>query len=159
MPSTRADRRGPLVSAQRDIYLLNVQDALGRAIHCHWQLGSGALDPLALGTSLFAAEANIIPSTFRRFIDLAQAGNMAAAGEVLGQIRRFNQLVMDWGPCARWIKMAMKILKLPGWEGGLRKPYLMPADDAIRSFAERLLRLGISEIDSMAHAAGVSLQR
>src|ERR1700693_1154632 len=34
------------LSAQRDIYLLNVQDALGRAIHCHWQLGSGALDPL-----------------------------------------------------------------------------------------------------------------
>jgi dihydrodipicolinate synthase/N-acetylneuraminate lyase len=147
------------LSAQRDIYLLNVQDALGRAIHCHWQLGSGALDPLALGTSLFAAEANIIPSTFRRFVDLAQAGNIAAAGEVLGQIRRFNQLVMDWGPCARWIKMAMTILKLPGWEGGLRKPYLMPAEDAIRSFAERLLRLGISEIDLMAHAAGVSLRR
>jgi len=49
------------LSAQRDIYLLNVWDALGREIHCHWQLGSGALDPLSLGTSLFAAEANIIP--------------------------------------------------------------------------------------------------
>jgi 4-hydroxy-tetrahydrodipicolinate synthase len=34
---------GVRLSAQRDIYLLNVQDALGRAIHCHWQLGSGAL--------------------------------------------------------------------------------------------------------------------
>jgi dihydrodipicolinate synthase/N-acetylneuraminate lyase len=141
------------LSAQRDIYLLNVQDALGRAIHCHWQLGSGALDPLALGTSLFAAEANIIPQTFRRFVDLAQAGNMAAAGEVLGQIRRFNQLVMEWGPCARWIKMAMRILKLPGWEGGLRRPYLIPADDIVRSFAERLLQLGIPEIEQLARAA------
>jgi len=84
------------LSAQREIYLLNVQDALGRAIHCHWQLGSGALDPLALGTSLFAAEANIIPQTFRRFVDLAQSGDVAAAGETLGQIRRFNQLVMEW---------------------------------------------------------------
>ena len=84
-----------------------MQDALGREIHCHWQLGSGALDPLSLGTSLFAAEANIVPQTFRRFIDLAQAGKMAAAGEVLANIRRFNQLVMEWGPCARWIKMAM----------------------------------------------------
>jgi dihydrodipicolinate synthase/N-acetylneuraminate lyase len=144
------------LSAQRDIYLLNVQDALGRAIHCHWQLGSGALDPLALGTSLFAAEANVIPQTFRRFVDLAQAGQLAAAGEVLGQIRRFNQLVMEWGPCARWIKMAMKFLKLPGWEGGLRRPYLMPTDDVVIDFGERLLQLRIPEIDAMARAAGVT---
>jgi dihydrodipicolinate synthase/N-acetylneuraminate lyase len=143
------------LSAQRDIYLLNLQDTLGRAIHCHWQLGSGALDPLAMGTSLFAAEANIIPQTFRRFVDLAQAGKLAAAGEVLGQLRRFNQLAMVWGPCARWIKMAMKFLKLPGWEGGLRRPYLMPADDVVTDFGERLLRLGIPEIDAMARAAGV----
>jgi dihydrodipicolinate synthase/N-acetylneuraminate lyase len=141
------------LSGQRDIYLLNVQDALGRAIHCHWQLGSGALDPLSLGAGLFAAEANIIPQTFRRFIDLAQAGRTAEAGEVLGQIRRFNQLVMEWGPCARWIKMAMMILKLPGWEGGLRKPYLMPADDIVRGFAERLLQLGVPEIEETAREA------
>jgi dihydrodipicolinate synthase/N-acetylneuraminate lyase len=145
------------LSAQRDIYLLNVQDALGRAIHCHWQLGSGALDPFSFGTSLFAAEANIIPQTFRRFVDLAQAGKIAAAGEVLGHIRRFNQLVMEWGPCARWIKMAMKLLKLPGWEGGLRKPYLMPPDDVLHCFAERLLQLGIPEIDEMARAAGLAV--
>ena len=143
------------LSAQRDVYLLNVQDALGRKIHCHWQLGAGALDPLALGTSLFAAEANIIPQTVRRFVDLAQAGDLAAAGEVLGHIRRFNQLVMEWGPCARWIKMAMKILRLPGWQGGLRKPYLMPGDDILQDFASRLLRLGIPEIDSLARAAGL----
>ncbi|HEX3864936.1 MAG TPA: dihydrodipicolinate synthase family protein [Stellaceae bacterium] len=142
------------LSAQRDIYLLNVQDALGRAIHCHWQLGSGALDPLALGTSLFAAEANIIPQTFRRFVDLAQAGELAAAGEALGHIRRFNQLVMEWGPCARWIKMAMQIFKLPGWQGGLRKPYLMPPDAVVRDFADRLMRLGIPEMEKMAREAG-----
>jgi dihydrodipicolinate synthase/N-acetylneuraminate lyase len=133
---------------------LNVQDALGREIHCHWQFGSGALDPLAFGASLFSAEANIVPQTFRSFIDLAQAGRMSAAGEALGHIRRFNQLVMEWGPCARWIKMAMRVLKLPGWEGGLRKPYLMPPDDVVQAFADRLLRLGIPEIDDMARAAG-----
>ncbi len=143
------------LSGQRDIYLLNVWDALGRQIHCHWQLGAGALDPLSLGASLFAAEANIIPQTFRRFADLARRGEMAAAGEALGQIRRFNQLVMEWGPCARWIKMAVRILKLPGREGGLRKPYLMPPDDVVEDFVDRLLRLGIPEIDAMATAAGI----
>lgn len=146
------------LSGQRDIYLLNVQDALGRAIHCHWQLGSGALDPLSFGTSLFAAEANIIPQTFRRFVDFAQAGKMAEAGEVLANIRRFNQLVMEWGPCARWIKMTMKILKLPGWKGGLRKPYLMPPDDVVEDFAARLLHLGIPEIDDMARVVGLCVR-
>jgi 4-hydroxy-tetrahydrodipicolinate synthase len=144
------------LSGQRDIYLLNVWDALGRPIHCHWQLGSGALDPLSLGTSLFAAEANIIPQTFRRFVDLAQSGKLAEAGEILGHVRRFNQLVMEWGPCARWIKMAMHVLRLPGWEGGLRKPYLMPSDGILKDFADRLLRLGIPEIDEMAHDAGLN---
>jgi dihydrodipicolinate synthase/N-acetylneuraminate lyase len=144
------------LSGQREIYLLNLWDALGRAIHCHWQLGAGAFEPLALGASLFAAEANIIPQTFRRFVELAQTGNLTAAGEVLAQIRRFNQLVMEWGPCARWIKMAMWVLKLPGWEGGLRKPYLMPHEDVVTAFAERLLRLGIPEIDAVARAAGLS---
>jgi dihydrodipicolinate synthase/N-acetylneuraminate lyase len=143
------------LSGQREIYLLNVQDALGRKIDCHWQLGAGALDPLSFGASLFAAEANIIPQTFRRFIDFARAGDLAAAGAVLSTIRRFNQLVMEWGPCARWIKMAMAVLKLPGWQGGLRKPYLMPAEDALREFADRLLRLGISEIDDLARTAGL----
>ena len=143
------------LSGQREIYLLNVQDALGRKIACHWQLGSGALDPLSFGAGLFAAEANIIPQTFRRFIDLAQTGDIAAAGAVLAQIRRFNQLVMEWGPCARWIKMAIAVLKLPGWQGGLRKPYLMPAETVMQEFAGRLLRLGIPEIDDLARTAGL----
>jgi dihydrodipicolinate synthase/N-acetylneuraminate lyase len=141
------------LSGQREIYLLNLQDALARKMHCHWQLGSGALDPLSLGASLFAAEANIIPKTFRLFVDLAQSGKIVESGEVLGQIRRFNQLVMEWGPCARWIKMAMTLLKLPGWQGGLRKPYLMPDEERLRDFGDRLLQLGIPEIDDMARAA------
>lgn len=143
------------LSGQREIYLLNIQDALGRKIDCHWQLGSGALDPLSFGVSLFAAEANVIPRTFRRFVDFAQAGDIAAAGEVLAQIRRFNQLVMEWGPCARWIKMAIAVLKLPGWQGGLRKPYLMPTETVMHDFTARLLQLGIPEIDDLAREAGL----
>jgi hypothetical protein len=36
----------------------------------------------------------------------------------------------------------------------LRKPYLMPPDEVLRDFAERLFRLGIPEIDDVADAAG-----
>jgi len=146
---------GARLSAQPQIYLIDVQDMVDRKIDYHWQLGSGALDPLALGATLFAAEANIIPRTFREFIDHAEAGRFEAAGKTLAGIRRFNRLIMQWGPCARWIKMCMKILRLPGWEGGLRKPYLMPPDDEMRAFADALLRLGLPEIDAMARAAGL----
>jgi dihydrodipicolinate synthase/N-acetylneuraminate lyase len=148
---------GARVSAQPQIYLIDLQDMVDRPIEYHWQLGSGALDPLALGATLFAAEANIIPQTFRSFIDHAQAGRFAEAGKVLANIRRFNRLIMQWGPCARWIKMCMLTLRLPGWEGGLRKPYLMPPDDEMRSFRNALLRLRVPEIDAMARSAGLAV--
>ena len=128
---------GARLSGQPQIYLIDLQDMVDRTIEYHWQLGSGALDPLALGATLFAAEANIIPETFRSFIDHARAGRFADAGKVLADIRRFNRLIMQWGPCARWIKVCMQILRLPGWEGGLRKPYLMPPDDEMRRLRRR----------------------
>jgi dihydrodipicolinate synthase/N-acetylneuraminate lyase len=146
---------GARLSGQPQIYLIDLQDMVDRTIEYHWQLGSGALDPLALGATLFAAEANIIPKTFRAFVDHAQAGRTDAAGKALADIRRFNRLIMRWGPCARWIKMCMRILLLPGWEGGLRKPYLMPDDDEIRGLTDALLRLRVPEIDEMARAAGL----
>ena len=148
---------GARLSGQPQIYLIDLQDTVDRPIEYHWQLGSGALDPLSLGATLFAAEANIIPRTFRQFIDHAQAGRFDAAGKTLADIRRFNRLIMRYGPCARWIKMCMRILRLPGWEGGLRKPYLMPPDDEVNAFAEALLRLRVPEIDAMARAAGLGV--
>jgi 4-hydroxy-tetrahydrodipicolinate synthase len=145
---------GARLSAQPQIYLIDLRDMVDRTLEYHWQLGSGALDPLALGATLFSAEANIIPVTFRAFIDHAQAGRFDAAGKTLADIRRFNRLIMQWGPCARWIKMCMRILRLPGWEGGLRKPYLMPGDDEMRGFIDALLRLRVPEIDDLAREAG-----
>lgn len=148
---------GARFSGQPQAYMLEVQDGAGRAIECHWQFGSGSLDPMALGATLFAAEANILPQTFRTFIDHAEAGRLREAGVALGHIRRFNQLIMRWGPCARWIKACMLVLKIPGWEGGLRKPYLMPPDDELRAFADSLLRLRIPEVDAMARSAGLTV--
>jgi dihydrodipicolinate synthase/N-acetylneuraminate lyase len=148
---------GARLSSQPQIYLIDLQDMVNRPIEYHWQLGSGVFDPLALGATLFAAEANIIPQTFRKLIDLHEAGRFKEAGKVLADIRRFNRHVMQWGPCARWIKACMLILKLPGWQGGLRKPYLMPTEEELRIFADTLLRLRIPEVDAMARAAGLSV--
>ena len=37
----------------------------------------------------------------------------------------------------------------------MRKPYLMPPDDEVQRFAAGLLKLGFSEIDDLARAAGL----
>ncbi len=141
---------GVRLSHQRDIYLLTLQRLAGRKLDYHCQFGTAAFDPLALGATLFAAEANIIPQTFRLCMDRYAAGRMEEAGAALADIRRFNELIMNYGPCARWIKMCMRILGLPG--SGLRKPYLMPPDTEIATFAAALAALRIPEIEALGLA-------
>ena len=145
-----ADIVGIRLSGVREIYMITLQDMVRRPMTYHWQFGSAALDPLALGAELFAAEANIIPATVALFRDLYEQRRFDELGEVLAHIRRFNKFVMRWGPCARWIKMAMHVLKLPGWEGGLRRPYLMPPEPELQQFAHGLLALRIPEITNLA---------
>jgi len=53
--------------------------------------------------------------------------------------------------------MAMRIFKLPGWQGGLREPYRMPPDEEVQRFQDGLLRLGLPEIEEQARAAGLEL--
>ena len=62
---------------------------------------------------------------------------------------------MEQWPGARWQKMALKVFKLPGGEGGLRKPYLMPSDAEVERFTTGVLALGLAEIDELARAAGL----
>jgi hypothetical protein len=78
---------------------------------------------------------------------------MAAA---YGEIQRFLIYVQRWSPGpTRWIKMAMKVLKLPGGEGGVREPYRLPPEAEMQQFTEGLLKLGLPEITEQAKAAGL----
>ena len=48
--------------------------------------------------------------------------------EGLADLKRDNRYVSKCNPAIpRWIEMAMKVLKLPGGEGGLREAYRMSA--------------------------------
>lgn len=69
-------------------------------------------------------------------------------------MHRFNRFVEQWSG-ARWQKMALKVFKLPGGEGGLRTPYLMPTDVDVERFTAGLLASGLAEIDELARAAGL----
>jgi hypothetical protein len=61
--------------------------------------------------------------------------------------------VLNWrGAHPRWIKMMMKAFRIPG--SGIRGPYRMASDSEIERFREGVLKLGISEVDELAKAAG-----
>ena len=90
-------RRHPQVSAVRlshqpEIYLIDLQDMIDREIAYYFQFNSGTLGPLALGATLFSAEANILPKTFRQFLDLYEAGKLDEIGVVLAAYPAFLPL-------------------------------------------------------------------
>lgn len=146
------------LSGVGDTYFIELKDALKRDVAIFVPFQS-SLHTLTLGaTGLLGAEANIIPKTFRRYIDHFESSDFAGLGKVYADLQRFNRYVAKWHSSSpRWLKMAMKVLKLPGGEGGARGPYLMPLDDEVQRFTDGLLRLRLPEIDDLARAAGLRL--
>ena len=141
-----------------DDYFVRLTEMVDRKID-FYTMFTASLQGLAMGSAgLIATEATIIPKTFRRYVDLYEQGKIDEMGRVYADIRRFLNYVSAWHPSnVRAIKMAMKVLKLPGGEGGLREPYRLPPDDEMASFTDGLLRLGVAEINDQARAAGLKV--
>lgn len=143
-----------------DKYLIDLKDMIARDIEYYVPL-TGTPHTFTLGAAgIIGGELNLVPKTFRRYVDLFESGNTDELALVYADLERFCQYMTNpkWYPTpARGIKMAMQALKLPGGEGGLREPYLMPAADVFQEFTEGLLRLRVPEIDEAARAAGLSI--
>ena len=141
-----------------DTYLIDLKDLMKRDIEYYVPIG-GSLNAFNLGaTGLLAPEANIVPKSFRQYIDCYESGNYKELAVVYAHLLRITEYVAKWNQSnPRWQKMAMKVLKIPGGEGGLRGPYRMPPDDEVARFTDGLLRLRMPEIDEMARAAGLKL--
>ena len=145
-----------LVGLDGDDYFLELRDLLDSRVSLNVPL-PGALQMLDLGaTGLICNLSNLIPKTVRRYVDLYQAGDRSELGLVYADLQRFSRYV-DHGPWKnpRWQKMAMQIFQLPGWQGGLREPLLMPSDEEIESFKRGLLALDLAEINELAAVAGL----
>jgi dihydrodipicolinate synthase/N-acetylneuraminate lyase len=105
---------------------------------------------------VIGGEQNMLPKTFRRYLDLYESGKVVEAAQVYADLKRFMRYITKWrGAFPRPIKMMMKIFRQPGWT--LRGPYKMPPDDELQKFAEGLLKLHIAEIGEMARAAGLKV--
>lgn len=156
-----ADRHGQVVAinlaGQGDAYFIELKNALKRKVDIYVPY-NGSMEALALGaTGLLGAEANIVPNTFRRYLDCYSAGDIKGAAGVYGDLHRLTHYLKPWHHGSpKWIKMFMKAFKRPGGEGGLREPYRMPDEAEIRRFVDGLLRLDIAEINQRASAAGLA---
>ncbi len=141
-----------------DRYFINLKEVLNRDLDIYVAY-PGSLQTLEMGaTGLLGAEANFVPQTFRRYIDLYEARNFEELGPVYASLTRVSEFVEQWkASTPRWIKLAMRAFKLPGYRGGVREPYLMPGEGEVQKFRAGALSLNVPEINDMARAAGLPL--
>lgn len=144
------------LTAVSDGYFLRLKDRITRPVDYYVPI-SGAAYTIELGaTGLLGTEANILPKTYQRFVNALNARNSVELAVAYGEIQRFLTYVRRWSPGpTRWIKMAMKVLKLPGGEGGVREPYRLPPAEEMKEFTAGLLKLEVPEIIEQARAVSL----
>lgn len=140
------------LAAEGDHFFFTLQE---KAPNIALNVPIGQASLLSMGAAgLVSAEATILPKTYRRYLDAIEAGDAVAAKDFYKQAVRFGNFVRAWGPSnARWLKMAMRLLKLPGGKGGPRRPYRMPPQEEMDKFAKGLAALAIPELDELIAAA------
>jgi 4-hydroxy-tetrahydrodipicolinate synthase len=131
-------------------YFGAVRDALPDSVRLYTSMPD-VLQSFVLGaTGCFGAEANIIPKTCHRIIEHYAAGANDELGDVVRAVQRFGAICRQWGPgYARYVKMALKVLGLPGGNGILRKPYVLPADDELNKMSQAFQTLGIRKLEGL----------
>jgi 4-hydroxy-tetrahydrodipicolinate synthase len=133
-------------------YFLETRDVLqdlGREVRLYTSMMSFAEGLYAGSYGVQSAEPNLIPYTMRRFADAVLSGDTATTAELFVFIYNFMRVCNRWAPStARWLKMGLKVLDLPGRNGVLREPYLLPGEDQLTSMREAFDALSVVEIEA-----------
>jgi 4-hydroxy-tetrahydrodipicolinate synthase len=145
------------LASQGDAYFVRLKDALTRPVDIYVPYSS-SLHTLGMGaTGLLGAEANVIPRTFRKYLDQYAAGDLPGLHQTYADLKRFTAFAGTWGSSSpRWIKLAFVAWRLPGWAGGTRPPFVQPGVEAAEQFRRGALQLNIpeiSELDWLAHGS------
>jgi dihydrodipicolinate synthase/N-acetylneuraminate lyase len=142
-----------------DNYLIDMREMLADSVALYVTT-RGSLTAFPLGANgIIGAEMNVLPKTYRLYIDLYERKMLEEAARVYAELMRVIRYVSRWNETnARWVKMSMRAFNLPGAEGGLRAPARMPGNDELQAFTEGLLRLGVPEISELARSAGLTLR-
>ena len=139
-----------------DAYFIDLKDMIKRKDVEIFVPYPSSMNTLKMGaTGLLGAEANIIPNTFRQYIDQYERGDYEAMGVTYGHLQRFTQYTKRWhAGSPRWLKACFKALGIRGQ--GIREPYRHLPPDEFARFKEGLLKLGIPEVNQMAGATAGS---
>jgi len=138
-----------------DSYYVALKDALQRDVEVYVPLRASAHTLAAGATGLLGAEANIIPQTFRRYLDAYTAGDAAELTRSYAELLRFGDYTRQFQTASpRWIKMSMTLLGLPGAAGGVRDPYRDAPADELERFAAGFRQLDVREVQEGLAAAG-----
>src|SRR5262249_42296140 len=139
-------------------YFIDLKNALRRDVALYVPLPV-SLNLFTLGPAgVVRGPLHLTPKMYGRYVKLYTEKKFEETGQVFADLMRTNQYVYPWDKIiGRMVKMFMHVLKLPGWEGGLREPCRLPPEAELKKFADGLLRLRVPEIDEMAKAAGLSL--
>jgi 4-hydroxy-tetrahydrodipicolinate synthase len=136
-------------------YFMEVRDALPASVRLYTSV-LHLLQGLALGASgALLAENNVIPNVCRRIADGWATRDLDMASDAARTVQRFSNVVNRWAPStARWVKTALKVLDLPGGNGVLRRPYLLPPDEEQQDMLRAFERLHIRELEGLPAAVG-----
>jgi dihydrodipicolinate synthase/N-acetylneuraminate lyase len=78
---------------QNDDYFIELKDRLKRDVELNVPI-DGSMGMLALrATGLIGGELNMLPKTYRRYIDLIEGGQFVEAAQVYADLKRFNMCV------------------------------------------------------------------
>jgi 4-hydroxy-tetrahydrodipicolinate synthase len=114
-----------------------------------WNQASVALPLGAAG--FLASEPNIAPFMCRAIAEHFARGDMDKFSESIADLTRLSEILHPWARGnPRWLKMCLKILGLPGGNGVLRPPYVLPPDDEITQLATALAQFGLSRLEQAA---------
>lgn len=139
-------------------YLVELMEGVGPrvAIYTAPEMLAEALTLGAKGC--LTGHANVVPYLVRSIGHHFASGDLVACGGALRELFRLNRAVAGFGLdgvgalwSARWLKVAMEALSLPGHGGGrMRPPYRIATIEEKKVLADRLRTIGLAEIEERA---------
>jgi 4-hydroxy-tetrahydrodipicolinate synthase len=138
-------------------YFLETRDALaglGREVRVYTSMMNFVEGLYAGSYGCQSAEPNLIPFTMRRFAEAVLAGDSATISELFVFVYDFIRVCGRWAPStARWLKMGLKVLDLPGSNGVLREPYRLPAVDQLDEMRRAFNDLDVASVEQASKQA------
>jgi 4-hydroxy-tetrahydrodipicolinate synthase len=134
---------------------MRVRDAVGHGVALYTRMIDMAPSVPLGAAGVIAAEPNLVPRFSRAMLDSLAAGDVEAFGADFARFVRLSGTLEKWAPStARWAKMGLKVLGLPGGNGAMRLPYMLPPEEELRELATALGGLGIPELKAAAGWTG-----